>query len=60
MIPRGCWLEIAFERCHRRPCVYAQGKLTNTLRPYDDEDTDDFNKTISMRRPETITTFSEQ
>jgi predicted PurR-regulated permease PerM/methylmalonyl-CoA mutase cobalamin-binding subunit len=30
------------------------------LRPYDDEDTDDFNKTISMRRPETVTTLSDK
>jgi predicted PurR-regulated permease PerM len=28
--------------------------------PYDDEDTDDFNKTISMRRPETVTTMSDK
>src|ERR1700741_3967206 len=31
------------------------------LRPYDDEDPDDFSKTMSMRRlPESVTTFSDK
>jgi predicted PurR-regulated permease PerM/methylmalonyl-CoA mutase cobalamin-binding subunit len=47
-------------RYHRRPCVYAQGKLPNNVPPYDDDE-DDFNKTLSMRRmPEPPTTFSDK
>jgi predicted PurR-regulated permease PerM/methylmalonyl-CoA mutase cobalamin-binding subunit len=49
-----------FVRYHRRPCVYAQGKLPNNVPPYDDDE-DDFNKTLSMRRmPEPPTTFSDK